>query len=74
MSARAAALLALGLASLAPLRLVTEVFVGEELLLSRGEHEIRPAVHALEYSILKLWHLPGSRLHSGTALPYGWLI
>jgi hypothetical protein len=52
----AAALLTFGLARFTSLRLVSEILVGEKLLLSGGEHKIRPAVDALEYSILKLWH------------------
>jgi hypothetical protein len=48
--------LALGLASLAALGFVLKVLVLEEVLFSRCENEIRPAVYALEYSILKLRH------------------
>jgi hypothetical protein len=59
------ALLALPLARLAALRLVPEVLIGEELLFSRRKHKIRVTIDALEYSILKLWHLPGSCLPSG---------
>jgi hypothetical protein len=57
--------LTLALARLTALRLVPEILVGEKLLLSRSEHEIGVAVDALEYSILKLWHLPGSCLPPG---------
>jgi len=65
----AAPFLTLALARLTALRLVPEILVGEKLLFSRSEHEIGVAVDALEYSILKLWHLPGSCLPLGTALP-----
>ena len=64
-----APLLTFALARLAALWLVPEILIGEKLLLSRSEHEIGAAVDALEYSILKLWHLPGSCLPVGTALP-----
>jgi hypothetical protein len=64
-----APLLTFALACLTALRLVPEILIGEKLLLSRSEHEVGVAVHALEYSILKLWHLPGSCLPLGTALP-----
>jgi len=56
----AAPFLTLALARFTALRLVPEILVGEKLLFSRSEHEIGVAVDALEYSILKLWHLPGS--------------
>jgi hypothetical protein len=48
--------LTLGLANLAALGFVLKVLVMEEVLLSRGENKIRPAVYALQYSILKLRH------------------
>jgi hypothetical protein len=48
--------LTLGLAGLAALGFVLKVLVVEEMLFSRGENEIRPAVCALDYSILKLGH------------------
>ena len=64
-----APLLTFALTRLTALRLVPEILIGEKLLLSRCEHEIGVAVDALEYSILKLWHLPGSCLPIGTALP-----
>jgi len=57
-----AAFLPLALARLAALGLVPEVLVGEKLLLSRCENEISAAIDAFKYSILKLWHLPGSCL------------
>jgi len=57
-----ATLLALTFASLAALGLVPEILVSEKLLLARSEHEVRVAIDALENSILKLWHLPGSCL------------
>ena len=57
-----APLLTFALARLTALWLVPEILIGEKLLLSRSEHEVGVAVHALEYSILKLWHLPGSWL------------
>ena len=66
-----APLLAFTLASLAALGFVSEILVGEELLLARSEHEFGVAVNALEYSILKLWHLPGSCLPIGAAPPLG---
>src|SRR5262249_25784276 len=44
----------LALAGLAPLRLVLEVLVGEELLLSRRPHELRAAVDAPEDPVLEL--------------------
>jgi hypothetical protein len=66
-----APLLTFALTRFTALRLVPEILVGEKLLLSRSEHEIGVAVDALEYSILKLWHLPGSCLPMGTALPWG---
>jgi hypothetical protein len=55
-----ASLLALPFAGLAALRLVPEILVGEKLLFSRSEYKIGAAIDALEYPILKLWHLPGS--------------
>jgi hypothetical protein len=55
-----ATFLALALTALAALGLVSEILVGEKLLFSRSEYEISAAIDALEYSILKLWHLPGS--------------
>jgi hypothetical protein len=57
-----ASFLALPFAGLAALGLVPEILVGEKLLLARSEYEIRAAIDALEYPILKLWHLPGSCL------------
>jgi hypothetical protein len=51
-----AAALTLGLASLAAFGFVLKILVLEEVLFSRGEDEIRPAVYALDYSILKLRH------------------
>jgi hypothetical protein len=53
-------LLALALTRLAALGLISEILVGEKLLLARSENEVGPAVDTLQYSILKLWHLPGS--------------
>ena len=43
-------------ACFAPLRLVLEVFVMEEVLFSRREYEFCRAVYTLEYSVLKLRH------------------
>jgi hypothetical protein len=57
-----APLLTLALTRFTALRLVPEILVGEKLLFPRCEHEIGVAIDALEYSILKLWHLPGSWL------------
>jgi hypothetical protein len=68
-SAVPATFLALALTRLAALRLVSEILIGEKLLLSCSEDEICVAVDALQYSILKLWHLPGSCPPPGTALP-----
>jgi hypothetical protein len=68
MTARAP-LLALALTRFAAFRLIPEILVGEKLLFTRSEYEIGVAINALEYSILKLWHLPGSCLSIGTALP-----
>jgi len=48
--------LALSLACLAALGLVLEILVVEEVLFSRCEHEIRAAIHAFEYAVLKLRH------------------
>ena len=48
--------LALGLACLAALGLVLEILVVEEVLFSRCEYEIRAAIHAFEYAVLKLRH------------------
>jgi hypothetical protein len=59
------AFLALPLARFAALGLVPEVLIGEELLFSRRKHKIRITIDTLEYSILKLWHLPGSCLPCG---------
>ena len=47
----------LGLAILAALGLVFEVFVVEEMLFSRCEYKIRCAIDALEDAILKLRHI-----------------
>jgi hypothetical protein len=66
-----APLLAFALACLTALGLVSEILIGEELLLACSEYEIRVAVNALEYSILKLWHVPGSCLPIGAAPPLG---
>jgi len=57
-----APLLTFALTRFAALGFVPEILIGEKLLFSRSEHEIGVAVDALEYSILKLWHLPGSWL------------
>jgi hypothetical protein len=54
--ARARSSLALGFAALAPLRLVLEILVVEEVLFSRCEREVRSAINALERTILKLRH------------------
>jgi len=54
--------LALTFAGFAALGLVPEILVGEKLLFARSEYEISAAIDALEYPILKLWHLPGSCL------------
>jgi hypothetical protein len=62
--------LTLPFAGFAALGLVPEILVGEKLLFTRCEYEIGAAVDALKYSILKLWHLPGSCLPIGTALPW----
>jgi len=48
--------LAFGLAALATLGFVLEVLVVEEVLFSRCKYEIRTAINALEYAILKLGH------------------
>jgi hypothetical protein len=48
--------LALGLAGLAPLGLVFEIFFVVKLLLSRSEREIRSAVDAFKCPILKFGH------------------
>jgi hypothetical protein len=64
-----ATFLALTFAGLAALGLVPEILVGEKLLFARCEYEISAAIDALEYPILKLWHLPGSYFPFGTALP-----
>ena len=53
MTARAP-LLAFALARLAALGLISEILVGEKLLLSCSEHEFGAAIYALQYSILKL--------------------
>jgi hypothetical protein len=55
-------LLTLTLTGFAALGLVPEILVGEKLLFSRSEYKIGAAIDAFEYSILKLWHLPGSCL------------
>jgi hypothetical protein len=60
-----ATFLTLPLTRLAALGFVPEILVSEKLLFSRSEYEIRAAIDALEYSILKLWHLPGSCLPIG---------
>jgi hypothetical protein len=57
-----ATFLALPFTGFAALGLVPEILVGEKLLFSRSENEIGAAIDALENSILKLWHLPGSCL------------
>jgi hypothetical protein len=57
-----ATFLALPFTGFAALGLVPEILVGEKLLFSRSEYEVGAAIDALEYSILKLWHLPGSCL------------
>jgi hypothetical protein len=50
------AALALCLASLTSLRLVSEVFFVVKLLLARGEYEVRAAVDAFELPIVKFGH------------------
>jgi len=57
-----APLLAFALTRFAAFRLIPEILVGEKLLFARSEYEISAAIDALEYPILKLWHLPGSCL------------
>src|SRR4029077_7621024 len=52
---------ALALTSFAPLRLVLEVLVGEELLFSRRPDELRGAVHAAEDPVLELHRSPPRR-------------
>ena len=47
----------LGLAILAALGLILEVFIVEEMLFSRCEYKIRCAIDALEYAILKPRHV-----------------
>jgi len=47
-----------GLALFAPLGVVFELFVEEKELLARSEHEIVPAVHALENFVDELHPLP----------------
>jgi hypothetical protein len=49
--------LALGLASLAALRLVLEILVMEEVLFSRCKYEIRSTIDTFEDAILKLRHI-----------------
>jgi hypothetical protein len=53
--------LPLHLARLAALRLIFEVLIVEEMLLSRRENKLRPTIGALDDSILKLWHRYRSR-------------
>ena len=53
---------ALALAAFAPLRLVLEVLVGEELLLSRRPDELRGAIHAAEDPVLELHWSPPRRV------------
>jgi len=67
-----APLLAFAFTRFAALGLIPEILISEKLLFSCSEDEIGVAVDALEYSILKLWHLPGSCLSIGTALPWKW--
>jgi len=57
-----APLLTFTLTRFTALGFVPEILIGEKLLFPRSEDEIGVAVDALEYSILKLWHLPGSWL------------
>jgi hypothetical protein len=47
----------LGLAILAALGLVLEIFIVEEVLFSRCEYKIGSAIDALEDAILKLRHI-----------------
>ena len=56
-SVSAARSLPLGLAWLAALRFVLEVFVVEEVLFSRCEYKFCSAIYALEGAILKLRHI-----------------
>src|SRR6185295_6832684 len=53
---------ALALAAFAPLWLVLEVLVGEELLLSRRPDELRGAIHAAEDPVLELHWSPPRRV------------
>jgi hypothetical protein len=48
--------LLLGLTSLASLRLVFEVLIVEELLLSRRKNELPTTIDALQNAVLKLFH------------------
>ena len=57
--------LPLELARLTALWLIFEVLVVEEVLLSRRENELCPAISALNHSILELWHLPLPRSYPG---------
>jgi hypothetical protein len=50
----------LGLAGLAPLGLVSKVFVVEEVLFPRREDELRSTIDALEYAIREVWHGPAT--------------
>src|SRR5262249_4395367 len=59
---------ALALTALAPLRLVLEVLVGEELLLARRPDELRRAIHAPEDPVLEL-HRSLPRRGRGLAIP-----
>jgi len=53
--------LPLQLARFAALRLILEVLVVEEMLLSRRENKVCPTICALDDSVLKLWHCYRSR-------------
>ncbi len=47
----------LGLAILAALGLILKILIVEKVLFSRCEDEIGTAIHALQYTILKLRHM-----------------
>jgi hypothetical protein len=53
--------LPLGFARFAAFGFILEVFIVEEMLLSRRKDKLRPTVSALDDSILKFWHSHSSR-------------
>jgi hypothetical protein len=62
--------LPLGFARFAAFGFILEVFIVEEMLLSRRKDKLRPTVSALDDSILKFWHHHRSRYPTQATVVY----